>query len=98
MARGEVPDYSASGLTKTVFARRAGIPKTRVVRLFSLTHHSRLDWIESDPAALGVLPIDAGRFQKPCFAEIKTAAAWRLSFWMRNTSPTNLRTGMTVLG
>jgi antitoxin HicB len=48
--------YSAfleSGLTKAEFARRAGIPKTHVQRLFSLLHHSRLDQIEAAFAALG---------------------------------------------
>ena len=45
--------FQASGLTKAEFARRAGIPKTHVVRLFSLNHHSRLDRIEAALAALG---------------------------------------------
>lgn len=48
--------YSAfleSGLKKAEFARRIGIPKTHIERLFSLRHHSRLDQIESAFAALG---------------------------------------------
>jgi antitoxin HicB len=48
--------YSAflgSGLKKAEFARRIGIPKTHIDRLFSLRHHSRLDQIESAFAALG---------------------------------------------
>jgi antitoxin HicB len=42
-----------SGLIKAEFARRIGIPKTHIDRLFSLRHHSRLDQIESAFAALG---------------------------------------------
>jgi antitoxin HicB len=48
--------YSAflkSGLKKAEFARRIGIPRTHVERLFSLRHHSRLDQIEAAFAALG---------------------------------------------
>ncbi len=48
--------YSAfrdSGLKKAEFARRIGIPKTHIERLFSLRHHSRLDQIEAAFAALG---------------------------------------------
>jgi antitoxin HicB len=48
--------YSAfleSGLKKAEFARRIGIPKTHIERLFSLRHHSRLDQIEAALAALG---------------------------------------------
>ena len=48
--------YSAfllSGLTKAEFARRIGIPKTHIERLFSLRHHSRLDQIEAALGALG---------------------------------------------
>jgi antitoxin HicB len=45
--------FLESGLTKAEFARRAGIQKTHVERLFSLRHHSRLDQIESSFAALG---------------------------------------------
>ncbi len=48
--------YSAfvnSGLTKAALARRIGIPKTHIERLFSLRHHSRLDQIEAAFAALG---------------------------------------------
>jgi antitoxin HicB len=45
--------FLESGLMKAEFARRTGIPKTHVDRLFSLRHHSRLDQIESAFAALG---------------------------------------------
>lgn len=48
--------YSAfltSKLSKAELARRIGIPKTHVDRLFSLRHRSRLDQIESAFAALG---------------------------------------------
>ena len=48
--------YSAflgAGLTKAEFARRIGIPKTHIERLFSLRHHSRLGQIEAALAALG---------------------------------------------
>ena len=48
--------YSAflrSGLRKAEFARRMGVPKTRMERLFSLRHRSRLDQIEAAFAALG---------------------------------------------
>lgn len=45
--------FSGSGLKKVEFARRIGIPKTHIERLFSLRHHSRLDQIESAFAALG---------------------------------------------
>ena len=42
-----------SGLKKAKLARRIGIPKTHMDRLFSLRHHSRLDQIEAAFAALG---------------------------------------------
>lgn len=45
--------FLGSGLKKAEFARRIGIPKTHIERLFSLRHHSRLDQIESAFAALG---------------------------------------------
>jgi antitoxin HicB len=45
--------FLASGLKKAEFARRIGIPKTHIERLFSLRHHSRLDQIEAALAALG---------------------------------------------
>jgi antitoxin HicB len=45
--------FLESGMTKAEFARRIGIPKTHIQRLFSLRHHSRLDQIESAFAALG---------------------------------------------
>jgi len=44
--------FRLSGLRKTDLARRLGIPKTIVDRLFNLQHQSRLDQIE---AAFGVL-------------------------------------------
>ncbi len=45
--------FLESGLKKVEFARRIGIPKTHIERLFSLRHHSRLDQIEAAFAALG---------------------------------------------
>jgi len=45
--------FLESGLKKAEFARRMGIPKTHIERLFSLRHHSRLDQIEAAFAALG---------------------------------------------
>jgi antitoxin HicB len=45
--------FLASGLKKAEFARRIGIPKTHIERLFSLRHHSRLEQIEAALAALG---------------------------------------------
>jgi antitoxin HicB len=45
--------FLKSGLKKAELARRIGIPKTHMERLFSLRHHSRLDRIEAALAALG---------------------------------------------
>ena len=45
--------FLESGLRKAEFARRIGIPKTHIERLFSLRHHSRLNQIEAAFAALG---------------------------------------------
>jgi antitoxin HicB len=45
--------FLESGLKKAELARRIGIPKTHVERLFSLRHYSRLDQIEAALAALG---------------------------------------------
>jgi antitoxin HicB len=45
--------FLRSGLKKAELARRMGIPKTHVDRLFSLRHHSRLGQIEAALAALG---------------------------------------------
>ncbi len=45
--------FLKSGLKKAEFARRIGMPKTHIDRLFSLRHHSRLDVIEAAFAALG---------------------------------------------
>lgn len=45
--------FLESGLKKADFARRIGIPKTHIDRLFSLRHHSRLEKIEAALAALG---------------------------------------------
>jgi antitoxin HicB len=45
--------FLMSGLKKAEFARRIGIPKTHIERLFSLRHRSRLDQIESAFAVLG---------------------------------------------
>ncbi|MDQ2944560.1 MAG: type II toxin-antitoxin system HicB family antitoxin [Acidobacteriota bacterium] len=45
--------FLESGLKKAEFARRLGIQKTHIERLFSLRHHSRLDLIEKALGALG---------------------------------------------
>jgi len=45
--------FLESGLQKAELARRIGIPKTHIERLFSLRHHSRLNRIEAAFAALG---------------------------------------------
>ena len=45
--------FLESRLIKAEFARRIGMPKTHIDRLFSLRHHSRLAQIESAFAALG---------------------------------------------
>ena len=45
--------FLASGLRKVDLARRLGIPKTVIDRLFDLNHHSRLDQMEAAFAALG---------------------------------------------
>lgn len=45
--------FIASGLRKVDLARRMGIPKTVVDRLFDLNHQSRLDQVEAAFTALG---------------------------------------------
>lgn len=45
--------FLASGIRKAELARRIGIPKTHIDRLFSLRHQSRLGHIEAAFAALG---------------------------------------------
>ena len=45
--------FSASGISKAEFARRLGIPKTVVDRLFDLDNHTRLSQLEAAFAALG---------------------------------------------
>jgi antitoxin HicB len=45
--------FLALGMRKSELARRLGIPKTVVDRLFDLDHHSRLDQIEAAFQALG---------------------------------------------
>ena len=45
--------FLESGLKKAEFARRIGMQKTHIERLFSLRHRSRLDQIEAALAALG---------------------------------------------
>ena len=45
--------FRLSGLKKVDLARRLGIPKTSVDRLFDLDNHSRLDQIEAAFRALG---------------------------------------------
>ncbi len=44
--------FCASGLSKTELARRIGIPKSNLERLFNLRHQSRLDQIEAAFTAL----------------------------------------------
>jgi len=45
--------FQASGVNKAELARRLGMPKTNVDRLFDLDNHSRLDQIEAAFAVLG---------------------------------------------
>ena len=45
--------FLGSGIRKTELARRLGIPKTTIDRLFDLDRHTRLDQIEAAFAALG---------------------------------------------
>jgi antitoxin HicB len=45
--------FLASGIRKAELARRLGIPKTTVDRLFDLDRHTRLDQMEAAFAALG---------------------------------------------
>lgn len=45
--------FLQSGLKKAEFARRIGIPKSHIDRLFSLRHRSRFDQLEAAFAALG---------------------------------------------
>jgi antitoxin HicB len=45
--------FLASGMKKAELARRLGIPKSNVDRLFNLDNHSRLDQIEAAFAILG---------------------------------------------
>jgi antitoxin HicB len=45
--------FQASGIRKAELARRLGIPKTTVDRLFDFANHTRLDQIEAAFAALG---------------------------------------------
>jgi antitoxin HicB len=45
--------FQASGLRKAELARRLGIPKTTVDRIFDLDNHSRLDQMEAAFAVLG---------------------------------------------
>lgn len=45
--------FSASGIRKSELARRLGIPKTVVDRLFDLSHNSRLDQVEAAFRVLG---------------------------------------------
>ena len=51
---GLYTSFLESGLKKAEFARRAGLAKTHVDRLFSLRRRSRLDQIESAFAAVGM--------------------------------------------
>jgi antitoxin HicB len=45
--------FMASGIRKSELARRIGISKANVDRLFDLRHHSRMDQIEAAFKALG---------------------------------------------
>jgi antitoxin HicB len=45
--------FKASGMRKAELARRLGIPKANVDRLFDLRHHSRLSQIEAALRVLG---------------------------------------------
>ena len=45
--------FVASGIRKAELARRLGIPKTTIDRLFDFGNHTRLDQIEAAFAALG---------------------------------------------
>ena len=45
--------FRSSGVKKAELARRIGIPKTNVERLFDLNHASRLDQIEAAFGAIG---------------------------------------------
>jgi antitoxin HicB len=45
--------FLVSGIRKAELARRLGIPKTTVDRLFNFENHTRLDQIEAAFAALG---------------------------------------------
>jgi antitoxin HicB len=45
--------FQRSRITKTELARRIGIPKTNVERIFDLDHASRLDQIEAAFLAIG---------------------------------------------
>jgi len=45
--------FRASGMKKTELARRLGIPKTIVDRLFDLKHRSRIDQVEAAFRILG---------------------------------------------
>lgn len=46
-------EFRASGLRKSVFARRIGIQKSNVDRLFDFSHRSRVDQLELAFRALG---------------------------------------------
>src|ERR1035437_8807375 len=53
--------FLASGIRKAELARRVGIPKTTVDRLFNFENHTRLDQMEAAFAALGKrLSIEVG--------------------------------------
>jgi antitoxin HicB len=46
-------EFQMAGMRKSELARRIGVPKTSVERLFDLSHHSRLDQLEAAFRALG---------------------------------------------
>ncbi len=56
--------WRASGLRKADLARRLGIPKSNIDRLFDLSHHSRLEQLEG---AFGAL-------HRKVVIEVRTAA------------------------
>ena len=55
MNKGELIDKVAKDakISKVEMARRMGISKVNIDRLFDLTHHSRLDQVEAAFRALG---------------------------------------------
>lgn len=68
---------------KAEFARRIGIPKTRIERLFSLRQHSRLDQIEAAFAAPGKrLPVEARNAALRYLLDVHRSTAANGSRWL----------------